>query len=93
VLTARARNARDIKARATARSWTTATRIREHAAGVFKNWTRRAIESAADGLVAAIFARSTDTFTSAVRSVRLGYGAQAAMLNRSLFGDMVDRLA
>lgn len=65
-------------------------RIREHSVGMFENWTGRGIESTADGLVAAIFARSTDTFTCAVRDVRLGYGAQAAMLNRSLFEDMVD---
>lgn len=65
-------------------------RIREHAVGMFEKWTGRGIESTADGLLIAIFARSTDTFTCAVRNVRLGYGAQAAMLNRSLFEDMVD---
>jgi uncharacterized protein DUF5677 len=65
-------------------------RIREHAVAMFETWTGRGIESTADGLVVAIFARSTDTFTCAVRSLRLGYGAQAAMLNRSLFEDMVD---
>jgi hypothetical protein len=65
-------------------------RIREHAVGMFENWTGRGIESTADGLVVAIFARSTDTFTCSLRNVRLGYGAQAAMLNRSLFEDMVD---
>jgi Family of unknown function (DUF5677) len=65
-------------------------RIREHAVGMFENWTGRGIERTADGLVVAIFARSTDTFTCAVRNIRLGYGAQGAMLNRSLFEDMVD---
>ncbi|MEJ7786176.1 MAG: DUF5677 domain-containing protein [Solirubrobacteraceae bacterium] len=65
-------------------------RIREHAVGMFENWTGRGIERTADGLVAAIFARSTDTFTCALRCVRLGYGGQGAMLNRSLFEDMVD---
>ena len=57
---------------------------------MFENWTGRGIESTADGLVVAIFARSTDTFTCSVRNLRLGYGAQAAMLNRSLFEDMAD---
>jgi hypothetical protein len=65
-------------------------RIREHAVGMFENWTGRGIESTADGLVVAIFSRSTDTFTCSARNVRLGFGAQAAMLNRSLFEDMVD---
>lgn len=65
-------------------------RIREHAVGMFENWTGRGIESTADGLVVAILARSTDTFTCSLRNVRLGYGAQAAMLNRSLFEDMAD---
>jgi hypothetical protein len=65
-------------------------RIREHAVGMFENWTGRGIESTADGLVVAIFARSIDTFTCSLRNVRLGYGAQAAMLNRSLFEDMAD---
>jgi uncharacterized protein DUF5677 len=65
-------------------------RILQHAIGMFENWTGRGIESTADGLVVAILARSTDTFTCSLRSVRLGYGAQAAMLNRSLFEDMVD---
>lgn len=65
-------------------------RIREYAVGMFENWAGRRIESTADALVKAIFARSTDTFTCVMRCVRLGYGAQAAMLNRSLFEDMVD---
>jgi hypothetical protein len=65
-------------------------RIRDYAVGMFENWTGRGIESTADALVASIFARSIGTFTCAVRNVRLGYGAQAAMLNRSLFEDMVD---
>lgn len=57
---------------------------------MFETWAGRGIESTADALVVAIFARSTDTFTCAVRNIRLDYGAQAAMLNRSLFEDMVD---
>jgi hypothetical protein len=65
-------------------------RIREHAVGMFQNWTGCGIESSTDGLVVAIFARSIDTYTCVIRNVRLGYGAQGAMLNRSLFEDMVD---
>jgi hypothetical protein len=41
---------------------------------MFEKWTGRGIKS--DGLVVAIFARSTDRFTCAVRNLRLGYGAQ-----------------
>jgi len=68
----------------------TCDRLREHAVGMFETWTGRVLEGTADGLLKALFARSTDTFTCAVRCVRVGYGAQAAMLNRSLFEDMVD---
>lgn len=66
------------------------SRVEEFAVGMMANWTGRPIGSTADGLVAAILARSIDTFSCAARCSRLGYGAQAAMLNRSLFEDMVD---
>lgn len=41
-------------------------------------------------LMAAMFARSFTTFRAAVELARNGFGHQAAMLNRSLFEDMVD---
>lgn len=65
-------------------------RVWEHAVGMFEDWTGRPIKSGADGIVAAILARSTNTFYCAVRSIRTGYGPQGAMLDRSLFEDMAD---
>jgi hypothetical protein len=65
-------------------------RIGRYAEKAFSDWPGRGIENMADGLVVAIFARSINTFTCALRNARLGYGAQAAMLNRSLFEDMAD---
>jgi hypothetical protein len=43
-----------------------------------------------DNLVAALFARSFTSFWAAVELVRMGFGEQAAMVNRALFEDMVD---
>jgi len=37
-----------------------------------------------------IFSRSFNTFCAAVELARMGFGQQAAMLNRSLFEDMID---
>jgi hypothetical protein len=54
-------------------------------------WPARALdESGPDGIVAALFARSTNTYWSAIELARMGFGEQALMLNRSLFEDMVD---
>jgi hypothetical protein len=47
-------------------------RIRADAVGRFENWIGRGIESTADGMVVALLARSTDTFTCPLGSVRLG---------------------
>jgi Family of unknown function (DUF5677) len=41
-------------------------------------------------LLAAIFARSLNTYCSTIELTRIGFGEQAAMLNRSLFEDMID---
>lgn len=40
--------------------------------------------------MASIFTRSTTTFGGVLHLARVGYGDQAAMLNRSLFEDLVD---
>jgi hypothetical protein len=43
----------------------------------------------AGALILATYARSSKTFNASVRLAALGYGAQAGMLNRSLFEDMI----
>jgi hypothetical protein len=68
-------------------------RVHAYTVGLFEDWEGRggrAIEKAADGLVVALLARSADTFACSVRLCVTGYGAQSAMLNRSLFEDMAD---
>lgn len=56
-----------------------------------KPWPARALdETGPDGIVAALFARSTNTYWSAIELAGMGFGEQALMLNRSLFEDMVD---
>jgi hypothetical protein len=73
--------------------FTDCDRVHGYAVGLFEDWeTRggRGIMSTADGLLVALLARSADTFACSVRLCRLGYGAQSAMLNRSLFEDMAD---
>jgi hypothetical protein len=53
-------------------------------------WRGRALEHPHDGIMGAIFARSTNTYWAALELARIGFGEQASMLNRSLFEDMVD---
>jgi len=65
-------------------------RLYEYAKELTLSWPGRLIENTAEGLILTLFARSLDTFMAAVRLASLGYGAQAAMLNRSLFEDMID---
>ena len=43
-----------------------------------------------DALLAALLARSSNTFWASIELSRMGFGDQALMLNRSLFEDMVD---
>lgn len=57
---------------------------------LLRQWPGRQLEDTADGLVLALLARSHDTFSGVLLLARAGYGAQASMLNRSLFEDMVD---
>lgn len=65
-------------------------RLYEYAKELTISWPGRLIENTAEGLILTLFARSLDTFMAAVRLASLGYGAQASMLNRSLFEDMID---
>ncbi len=65
-------------------------RLYEYAKGLTTAWPGRLIDTTSEGLILTLFSRSLDTFTAAVRLSSLGYGAQASMLNRSLFEDMVD---
>lgn len=53
-------------------------------------WRGRALDRSHDGLMSAVFARSTNTYWAALELARIGFGEQAAMLNRSIFEDMVD---
>jgi uncharacterized protein DUF5677/SEC-C motif-containing protein len=65
-------------------------RLYDYAKGLTKDWPGRPLENTADGLIAALLSRSLDTFNAAVELASKGYGAQASMLNRSLFEDMID---
>lgn len=52
-------------------------------------WSGRAVKRGADRIILAEVARATKTFDAVARLCRLGFGEQAAMLNRSLFEAMV----
>jgi hypothetical protein len=67
-------------------------RLRDFVLEITRPWAGRLLdaERQADTLVAALFARSCNTFWATLELVRIGFGEQAAMLNRSLFEDMVD---
>jgi Family of unknown function (DUF5677)/SEC-C motif len=65
-------------------------RLLVYAESLLGDWPGRAVESVPDGLILALFARSFDTAAAAIRLAADGYGAQASMLNRSLFEDMID---
>lgn len=65
-------------------------RLCAYGQGLTKQWPGRPIEHPSDGIVFTLYARSLDTFASAILTARMGYGAQACMLNRSLFEDMID---
>jgi hypothetical protein len=62
----------------------------EYVAGLLDPWRGRPVHLPHDGLMGALLARSVKTFGGFPHLVRYGYGEQAAMLNRSLFEDMVD---
>lgn len=62
----------------------------EYVAGLLEPWRGRPVQLPHDGLMGALLARTVKTFAAFPHLVRHGYGEQAAMLNRSLFEDMVD---
>lgn len=66
--------------------------LREFALRITQPWAGRPLdpERHGDGLIVAVFARSVSTMWVATDAVARGFGEQAAMLNRSLFEDMVD---
>jgi hypothetical protein len=68
------------------------SRVRKFALAITQPWGGRTlgVDAVSDTLIVALFTRSYGTFCAAVELARLGFGAQAAMLNRSLFEDMVD---
>ncbi len=67
-------------------------RIRDYADELLKDWRGRPLdpEKGAEMILAAIFARSLNTYCAAIELTRIGFAEHAAMLNRSLFEDMVD---
>lgn len=68
-------------------------RLRDYAIAMKSpSWGGRALDkkSPHEQLLAMIFSRSLNTYWSAIELARIGFGPQAAMLNRSLFEDMVD---
>lgn len=68
------------------------TRLRAFAESLADPWRGRALEAEPgnDLIIFALFSRSLNTHSAAVEVAARGYGEQAAMLNRSLFEDMVD---
>ena len=66
--------------------------VRDFVHELTRPWQGRSLDpkNRHDLIVTAMFARSFTTFWAAVELVHMGFGEQAAMLNRSLFEDMVD---
>jgi hypothetical protein len=52
-------------------------------------WTGRGTDSAAERILFLEFSRQTKTYRAAIEMARIGYGEQAAMLNRALFESMI----
>jgi hypothetical protein len=75
-----------------ARGLAACDRLERFAVGMTSPWGGGELgdEPQADMLLVALFTRSYATFSADVELVRLGFGEQAAMLNRSLFEDMVE---
>lgn len=67
-------------------------RVLEFAVDTVRQWPRgRPLDPSHDLLLASFFARSTRTYEAIVKHLgNAGFGEQGAMLNRSLFEDMVD---
>jgi hypothetical protein len=66
--------------------------IRSYAIAMMEPWGGRAVkqDDRYELLLLSVNSRSLNTFWSATNLARIGFGAQAAMLNRSLFEDMID---
>ena len=64
--------------------------LRKFARSMLSPWGGRSIDPPHEQLLVAIFSRALSTYSGAVELARMGYGPQAAMLNRSLFEDMID---
>jgi hypothetical protein len=66
--------------------------LRDFAVDMIRSWGGRDLDEDApyEQLLAIILSRSLSTYWSAVELARTGFGPQAAMLNRSLFEDMID---
>lgn len=67
-------------------------RVRTFALAMTRPWGGRVLgdDALSDTLIVALFTRSYSTFSAAFELARLGFGGQAAMLNRSPFEDMID---
>jgi hypothetical protein len=66
--------------------------LRDYGISIVDPWRGRVVENSAkyEQLLLSVNSRSLNTFWSAANLARIGFGAQAAMLNRSLFEDMID---
>lgn len=65
--------------------------LRDFIFEIARPWCGRPLDPGTeDGLLAALFARSSNTYWAGFELARIGFGEQALMLNRSLFEDMVD---
>lgn len=65
-------------------------RLRDFSLEIARPWDGRALEGPEDMIVASLFARSSNTYQALLELCRISFASQAAMLNRSLFEDMVD---
>ncbi len=66
--------------------------LRQFALDIRTPWGGRPLDDDMkhEAILVVISSRSLNTFWSAVELARIGFGQQAAMLNRSLFEDMID---
>jgi hypothetical protein len=66
--------------------------MRDFARALTKPWGGRTlgVNPVADTLILGLYTRSYSTYCAAVELARVGFGPQAAMLNRSLFEYMID---
>ena len=66
--------------------------LRDYVIRVWSPWAGRAVDkdSLHEQMLVIVLSRSLNTYWSAVELARMGFGPQAAMLNRSLFEDMID---